>query len=109
MDYHLDPQLSGLPRAYREDSRIGEETRFSIELLQTLASLISPSHRPVYANEALATEVLSSIWEESDSPAFFALDCPGVRRAIKMLNEPVDRRHDASPPPEREPRELQST
>ncbi|WP_440640992.1 hypothetical protein ACSHT2_07260 [Bradyrhizobium sp. PUT101] len=96
MDYLSDFEFSRLPRAYREESRIAEETRFTTELLLTVGAMVAPANlRPIYASRAYAEEVLGSVWEESESSAFFAMDCQEIRRVIKILTK-VDPHRETS-------------
>lgn len=98
MDYLSDLESIRLPRAYREESRIAEETQFTTELLLTLGAIVAPDNlRPIYAAEGYAEEVLGSVWEESESSAFFAFDSRELRRIIEILGK-IDPHREASNP-----------
>jgi hypothetical protein len=82
-----DITIRALPRAYREKTRIIEETRFSIWFLRIVASLSGPTDeiipRGVIEQRAHG---FSTEWEERELGGLFAIDCPEVRGALAELD-----------------------
>jgi hypothetical protein len=79
--------ISPLPRSYREETRIIEETRFSIWFLRIVASLIRPDEEIVLGRviEQRAHEFREE-WEERELAGLFAIDCRELREALARLD-----------------------
>lgn len=106
MDKTSNQAFRVLPPAYRNESRIVEETTFSIELLRVMASLV------IVTNERKNRDLIehqagefASRWEEQDDLiGFFALDCHELRTALRLVNttledRPFDLVSDSAAPP----------
>ena len=82
-----DIKIRDLPRSYCEETRIVEETRFSIWFLRIVASLIGPADDtiPQRLIEQRAHE-FGAEWEERELAGLFAIDCPELREALAKLD-----------------------